>query len=137
MALGKRLKEAREYREKTRGWLAKQVKTAPGKTLSQTAVKNLEDRDSPTSRYSAQFAEALRINVEWLTTGRGSMIGGDNSNIDPKVLEVAKNLTLLPEDQFEGIMALVKNALKGIKRTTLESAKHRRLNDNNHLRLAH
>lgn len=68
MALGLRVKEAREYRGLTQGDLADLV------GWSQQALSTLEKRDSKKSAYASQIAEALDININWLMDGNGSML---------------------------------------------------------------
>lgn len=66
MAFGKRIKEAREIRAMTQTELAAQV---PG--LSQQAIANSEQRDSQSSRFLIEIAQALQVNVNWLARGEG------------------------------------------------------------------
>ncbi len=68
MALGFRVKEAREHRGLTQGELADAI------DWSQQALSTLEKRDSKKSAYSSQIAEALDININWLMNGNGSML---------------------------------------------------------------
>ena len=71
MSLGERLKIARLEAKKTQSELAKET------GVSQAAVAALEKRNSKTCGFTAQFAKALGVKVEWLATGNGEMKGSD------------------------------------------------------------
>lgn len=71
MSLGERLKIARLEVNKTQAELAKET------GVSQAAVAALEKRNSKTCGFTAQFAKALGVKVEWLATGNGEMKGSD------------------------------------------------------------
>lgn len=68
MALGLRVKEAREYRGMTQGDLADSI------GWTQQALSTLEKRDSKKSAYSSQIAKALNVDINWLMDGAGSML---------------------------------------------------------------
>lgn len=68
MALGQRVKEAREFRNLKQGELADLI------GWTQQALSTLENRDSKKSSYSAQIAKALDIDIDWLMSGTGEMI---------------------------------------------------------------
>lgn len=70
MKLGARLKHARDQRKLTQDQLS-QLASIPDAAISQAAISALEKRDSETTVYLFQFARALRVNPEWLQTGRG------------------------------------------------------------------
>lgn len=70
MKLGARLKHARDRRKMTQEQLS-QLASTPDVPISQAVISALEKRDSETTQYLFQFARALRINPEWLQTGRG------------------------------------------------------------------
>lgn len=74
MALGSRVKQAREYRGLTQGDLA----TAIGWT--QQALSTLEKRDSKKSAYTSQIAKALNVDIDWLMGGVGSMVPQPKNN---------------------------------------------------------
>ncbi len=80
MALGMRVKEAREYRDLTQGELADAIE------WSQQALSTLEKRDSKKSAYSSQIAKALDIDLDWLIMGVGSMINDGSENNEAKKL---------------------------------------------------
>ena len=81
MALGQRVKEAREYRGLKQGELADRI------GWTQQALSTLENRDSQKSSYSAQIASALNISVSWLIDGLGDML--DTKKQDDRVSQSA------------------------------------------------
>ncbi|MCH1781752.1 XRE family transcriptional regulator [Psychrobacter glaciei] len=68
MALGSRVKEAREHRGLTQGELADKI------GWSQQALSTLEKRDSKKSAYASPIAKALDIDIDWLMSGTGEML---------------------------------------------------------------
>lgn len=80
MALGLRVKEAREYRGLTQGELADAIE------WSQQALSTLEKRDSKKSAYSSQIAKALDVDLDWLIMGVGSMSATDSKTHDDRKL---------------------------------------------------
>ncbi|WP_428398245.1 S24 family peptidase [Marinobacter salarius] len=66
MALGKRLKEARE----AAGWSQEKLARMVG--VTQAAIGALEKRDSRQSSKAADLAKALDVSLEWLISGEGS-----------------------------------------------------------------
>ena len=80
MALGKRVKEAREFRSLTQGELADLI------GWTQQALSTLENRDSKKSSYAAQIAKALEIDIDWLMSGSGEMINTAKEAKSPKNL---------------------------------------------------
>lgn len=68
MALGKRLDEAMKFRQVNQTQLAELSNT--GTATIQIAIS----RDSKKSSYAGAWARALRISLEWLTDGTGSML---------------------------------------------------------------
>lgn len=63
MALGQRVKEARETRQLTQTQLAELV------GMSQQGIQMLEQRDSESSKFVVELAAALGVTAEWLKTG--------------------------------------------------------------------
>lgn len=80
MALGKRVKEAREFRGLKQGELADLI------GWTQQALSTLENRDSKKSSYAAQIAKALDIDIDWLMSGAGEMINTVKEAKSPKNL---------------------------------------------------
>lgn len=78
MALGSRIKEAREHRGLKQGELADAV------GWSQQALSTLENRDSKKSEYSSKIAKALDVDLNWLMTGDGSMLQQQPKNNKPQ-----------------------------------------------------
>lgn len=75
MALGKRLKQARELR----GLTQEQLAIAAGlPSEARATVQAVESRDSQRTKYAGAFARALGIRLAWLQDGEGSMDGPDN-----------------------------------------------------------
>lgn len=64
---GDRVKARRKALQLSQDALAKMVK------LSQTAIAEIEAGRTRRSLNIVQFADALRVNIEWLESGRGSM----------------------------------------------------------------
>lgn len=79
MALGARLKLAREARKMTQQELADAV------GWDQGAIGNVERRDNKSCRYTAALATALNVDLEWLSTGNGEMqkSGNEAEIIEP------------------------------------------------------
>lgn len=65
MALGKRVKEAREIAKLSQAQLAEMV------GISQTAIHLLEQRDSGSSKFLIELSRALNVTPEWLKDGTG------------------------------------------------------------------
>jgi len=63
MALGSRVKEAREASRLTQAQLAEMV------GVSQSAIHALESRDSHSSKFIVELAQALSVSAEWLKNG--------------------------------------------------------------------
>lgn len=63
MALGKRVKEARDAAKLSQAQLAEKV------GISQTAIHLLEQRDSESSKFLVELARALNVSPEWLKDG--------------------------------------------------------------------
>jgi transcriptional regulator with XRE-family HTH domain len=66
MALGKRVKEARDAAKFSQAQLAEKV------GISQAAIHLLEQRDSESSKFLAELARALDVTPDWLKDGRGA-----------------------------------------------------------------
>ncbi len=68
MGMGKRI----EGERKALGWTQAQLahKVDPD-NFSQQALDRLEKRDSDTSKFVVQIANALGVNLRWLLTGNG------------------------------------------------------------------
>jgi transcriptional regulator with XRE-family HTH domain len=66
--MGKRIESER----KALGWTQAQLahKVDP-ENFSQQALDRLEKRDSDTSKFAVQIADALGVNLRWLLTGNG------------------------------------------------------------------
>lgn len=79
MALGNRVKQAREFRKLTQGDLAEKI------GWTQQALSTMENRDSKKSDYSSKISKALNVNMDWLMSGTGSMLQKSNDN-QPKNL---------------------------------------------------
>ncbi len=75
MALGARLKLAREARKMTQQELADAVEWDQG------AIGNVERRDSKSCRYTSALAAALNVDLEWLSTGNGEMQKSGNEAV--------------------------------------------------------
>lgn len=75
MALGARLKLAREARKMTQQELADAV------DWDQGAIGNVERRDSKSCRYTSALAAALNVDLEWLSTGNGEMQKSGNEAV--------------------------------------------------------
>lgn len=84
MAMGKRLKLARQKRGRTQTQLAE----AMVPKWTQAGVSALEARDSDSSTKLFDLAKALRVSAEWLLTGRGE------SGLDAKLAETPDKLLL-------------------------------------------
>ncbi len=67
MALGARIKLARQARKMTQQQLADAIGWEQG------AIGNVERRDSKTCSHTADIAAALNVDLEWLSTGNGEM----------------------------------------------------------------
>lgn len=67
MALGARIKLARQARKMTQQDLADSINWEQG------AIGNVERRDSKSCSHTAQIAAALNVDLEWLSTGKGEM----------------------------------------------------------------
>ena len=67
MALGARIKLARQTRKMTQQELADAINWEQG------AIGNVERRDSKTCSHTADIAAALNVDLEWLSTGKGEM----------------------------------------------------------------
>lgn len=73
MALGKRLKQAREARGLSQQAIADQLQPPPGKPQpKQGTIQNIESRDNDSSRYEDQLAKILNVPFDWLKYGIGS-----------------------------------------------------------------
>lgn len=81
MALGQRIREAREARGWEQSDLAGKV---PG--LTQQALSALERRDSSSSKFAGKIAEALGIDAGWLMDGSGTTSQQDESGTPTGVL---------------------------------------------------
>lgn len=76
MALGKRLKQARDRRGLNQSELAAAVNQLLGKDDKKSTQQNiaaLEERDSNKTEHAYFIALALDVSLVWLLTGRGSM----------------------------------------------------------------
>jgi len=89
MDLGKRIKIARQRRGFTQPQLAK-LASNEHVTVSQAALSALEVRNSETSTALFDIARALRVNPEWLQTGRGES-GLDMEAWKPAPVELAED----------------------------------------------
>ena len=66
MALGNRVKEIREAKKLSQAELAEKV------GASQQAIGLLEQRNSKSSKFLVELANALEVSPEWLKTGKNS-----------------------------------------------------------------
>ncbi|MTD32429.1 helix-turn-helix domain-containing protein [Paludibacterium denitrificans] len=90
--IGSRIKEARQARKKSQGWLAEQA------GVNQSAVSHWETGlTEPTTNNLSLIAQALRISFEWLTTGRGDM----DVVYAPAAVHVAEPTHGLDDDKHE------------------------------------
>lgn len=91
MALGKRLKQARERR----GWTQEQLAVAAGMPPDGRAtVQAVESRDSQRTKYAGAFAKALGIRLPWLQDGEEPMesqAGGRNDSSSASVKSASDN----------------------------------------------
>jgi len=67
MALGARIKLARQARKMTQQELADAINWEQG------AIGNVERRDSKTCSHTADIATALNVDLNWLSSGKGEM----------------------------------------------------------------
>lgn len=74
MNLGKRLKEERERQGLGQSALCAKI---DNQALSQQAISVLERRDSKTSEFAIQIADALGVSVRWLLDGTGDRYASD------------------------------------------------------------
>lgn len=75
MALGKRVKEARDKLGISQAQLAERV------GLSQQGINKLEQRDSPSSKAIVELAMALGVSPEWLKNG-GELVSDTHRHYD-------------------------------------------------------
>ena len=89
MALGARIKLARQARKMTQQDLADSINWEQG------AIGNVERRDSKTCSHTAQIAAALNVDLEWLSTGKGEM---HKSGDEAVIIDVTQKdkYTLIP-----------------------------------------
>lgn len=89
MALGARIKLARQARNMTQQQLADAINWEQG------AIGNVERRDSKTCSHTADIAAALNVDLSWLSTGKGAMqrSGSEAAIIDRSTKE---GYTLIP-----------------------------------------
>lgn len=66
MALGNRVKQIREAKKLSQAELAEKV------GVSQQAIGLLEQRNSKSSKFLVELANALEVSPEWLKTGKNS-----------------------------------------------------------------
>ena len=89
MALGARIKLARQARKMTQQDLADSINWEQG------AIGNVERRDSKTCSHTAQIAAALNVDLEWLSTGKGEM---QKSGDEAVIIDITQKdkYTLIP-----------------------------------------
>lgn len=89
MALGARIKLARQARKMTQQDLADSINWEQG------AIGNVERRDSKSCSHTAQIAAALNVDLEWLSTGKGEM---QKSGDEAVIIDVTQKdkYTLIP-----------------------------------------
>lgn len=88
MALGARIKLARQARKMTQQELADAIKWEQG------AIGNVERRDSKSCSHTAAIADALNVDLNWLSTGKGQMeVSGDEAVINNRP---EKDYTMIP-----------------------------------------
>ncbi|MGE6324124.1 XRE family transcriptional regulator [Psychrobacter sp. NPDC078370] len=75
MALGARIKLARQARNMTQQQLADAINWEQG------AIGNVERRDSKTCSHTADIAAALNVDLAWLSTGDGQMTKSGNEAV--------------------------------------------------------
>lgn len=75
MALGKRVKEARDAAKLTQAQLAEMV------GVSQSAIHALESRDSQSSKFIVELARVLKVPASWLKNG-GELVADTHKNYD-------------------------------------------------------
>ena len=89
MALGARIKLARQARKMTQQELADAINWEQG------AIGNVERRDSKTCSHTADIAAALNVDLEWLSTGKGEMHKSGNEAVIINSIDKDK-YTLIP-----------------------------------------
>jgi len=89
MALGARIKLARQARKMTQQDLADSINWEQG------AIGNVERRDSKSCSHTAQIAAALNVDLEWLSTGKGEMQKSGDEAVIIDITEQDK-YTLIP-----------------------------------------
>lgn len=89
MALGARIKLARQARKMTQQELADAINWEQG------AIGNVERRDSKTCSHTADIAAALNVDLEWLSTGKGEMHKSGNEAVITNSIDKDK-YTLIP-----------------------------------------
>lgn len=77
MALGKRVKEAREAAGLKQAQLGEMV------GISQTAIHLMEQRDSKSSKFVVELAQALGVTAEWLKNGGEQPVKGPAGDEPP------------------------------------------------------
>lgn len=98
MALGARVKLAREARNIKRRELAEAINWTP------EALGVLENRDSEKSKYAEDIANILRVNLSWLLNGNGksgldNIDAGDNEIVIAGTLDAWDEHTPLLDDE--------------------------------------
>ena len=73
---GKRVREARLFSNMS------QTDLGNCAGVSQSAIFNLETRNSASSKKALELAECLRVSHRWLMTGEGTMDEGDGQLLD-------------------------------------------------------
>jgi transcriptional regulator with XRE-family HTH domain len=102
--IGERLRESRKKAGLTQLEVAKACDVTPG------AISNLERGDSHTMASEHLFAAAkvLRVDPEWLATGKGSSKGRPLlMHLSPEATLMADQIDRLPDDQRAIVMALI------------------------------
>lgn len=96
MALGSRVKQIREAKQLSQAQLADKV------GLSQTAIHLMEQRDSTSSKFLVELAQALNVSPEWLKTGSDKFLNTQENKavynvapVDNELLEKRPEVPLL------------------------------------------
>jgi transcriptional regulator with XRE-family HTH domain len=116
MALGARIKQARELRALNQTELAERVNKMLGpedKPLTQQALGALESRDSNKSEHALKIADALGVSVRWLLDGQGDLDALDWPFPDQELLA---RVLKLPRDWRVELQAVIRERVAEAER---------------------